>query len=81
MSRKMLIRQTMVKGEHSRGVFKGSPVSLSIAEAIMDCKYVNAVSLYRLEAILEYEDIEDNGLDILLQANIEAEQIIHNMNH
>jgi len=28
-----------------------------------------------------YEDIEDNGLDILLQANIEAEQIIHNMNH
>lgn len=47
----------------------------------MDCKYVNAVSLYRLEAILEYEDIEDNGLDILLQANIEAEQIIHNMNH
>lgn len=71
----------MVKGEHSRGLFKGSPVLLSIAEAIMDCKYVNAVSLYRLEAILEYENIEDNGLDILLQANIEAEQIIHNTNH
>lgn len=38
----------MVKGEHSRGFFKGSPVSLSIAEAIMDCKYVNAVSLIKI---------------------------------
>ena len=31
------------------------------------------------QAILEYEEVESNGLDILLQANIEAERVIHNM--
>lgn len=32
------------------------------------------------QAILEYEQVESNGLEVLLKANIEAEQIIHNMN-
>lgn len=31
------------------------------------------------QAILEYEEVESNGLDILLQVNIEAERVIHNM--
>ena len=32
------------------------------------------------QAILEYEQVESNGLEVLLKANIEAEQLIHNMN-
>lgn len=32
------------------------------------------------QAILEYEQVESNGLEVLLKANIKAEQIIHNMN-
>ena len=31
------------------------------------------------QAILEYEERRDTDLDVLLQANIEAEQVIHNM--
>lgn len=31
------------------------------------------------QAILEYEEVEDNTLEVLLQANKEAEQVIHNM--
>ena len=43
----------MVKAEHPRGLLKGSPVSPSIAAAIMNGKYVNAVPLYRLEKEFE----------------------------
>ena len=43
----------MVKAEHPRGLLKGSPVSPSIAVAIMNGKYVNAVPLYRLEKEFE----------------------------
>ena len=39
----------MVKAKHPRGLLHGSPVSASIAAAIMNGKYVNAVPLYRLE--------------------------------
>ena len=39
----------MVKAEHPRGLLKGSPVSPSIAAAIMNGKYVNAVPLNKLE--------------------------------
>ena len=31
------------------------------------------------QAILEYEEIKENDLKVLLQANIEAEKVIHNM--
>jgi hypothetical protein len=31
------------------------------------------------QAILEYEERPDTSLEILLQANIKAEEIIHNM--
>ena len=39
----------MVKAKHPKGLLHGSPVSASIAAAIMNGKYVNAVPLYRLE--------------------------------
>ena len=39
----------MVKAEHPRGLLKGSPVSPSIAAAIMNGKYVNPVPIYRVE--------------------------------
>ena len=39
----------MVKAEHPKGLLHGSPVSASLAAAIMNGKYVNAVPLYRLE--------------------------------
>lgn len=39
----------MVKAEHPKGLLHGSPVSPSLAAAIMNGKYVNAVPLYRLE--------------------------------
>ena len=52
----------MVKAEHPRGLLKGSPVSPSIAAAIMNGKYVNAVPLYRLE-----KEFERYGLAITRQ--------------
>lgn len=33
------------------------------------------------QAILEYEDKKSATLEVLLQANIKAEEIIHNMHH
>ena len=52
----------MVKAEHPRELLKGSPVSPSIAAAIMNGKYVNAVPLYRLE-----KEFERYGLAITRQ--------------
>lgn len=52
----------MVKTEHPRGLLKGSLVSPSIAAAIMNGKYVNAVPLYRLE-----KEFERYGLAITRQ--------------
>ena len=43
----------MVKAEHPKGLLHGSPVSASLAAAIMNGKYVNAVPLYRLADELE----------------------------
>ena len=39
----------MVKAKHPRGLLHGSPVSPTLAAAIMNGKYVNAIPLYRLE--------------------------------
>lgn len=39
----------MIKAKHPRGLLHGSPVSPTLAAAIMNGKYVNAVPLYRLE--------------------------------
>ena len=39
----------MVKAAHPKSLLHGSPVSASLAAAIMNGKYVNAVPLYRLE--------------------------------
>lgn len=39
----------MVKAKHPKGLLHGSPVSPTLAAAIMNGKYVNAVPLYRLE--------------------------------
>ena len=39
----------MVKAKHPKSLLHGSPVSASLAAAIMNGKYVNAVPLYRLE--------------------------------
>ncbi|SFQ26929.1 Transposase [Lachnospiraceae bacterium XBB1006] len=43
----------MVKAKHPKGLLHGSPVSPSLAAAIMNGKYVNAVPLYRLEKEFE----------------------------
>lgn len=39
----------MVKAPHPKSLLHGSPVSASLAAAVMNAKYVNAVPLYRLE--------------------------------
>lgn len=39
----------MVKAKHPRGLLHGSTVSPTLAAAIMNGKYVNAIPLYRLE--------------------------------
>lgn len=39
----------MVKAKHPRGLLHGSTVSSTLAAAIMNGKYVNAIPLYRLE--------------------------------
>ncbi len=40
---------TMVKAKHPKSLLHGSPVSSSLAAAIMNAKYVNASPLYRIE--------------------------------
>ena len=52
----------IVKADHPKALLKGSPVSASIAAAIMNGKYVNAVPLYRLE-----KEFERYGLAITRQ--------------
>lgn len=49
----------MVKADHPKGLLHGSPVSPSLAAAIMNGKYINALPLYRLE-----KDFERYGLAI-----------------
>ena len=39
----------IVRAKHPKGLLSGSPVSASLAAAIINGKYVNAVPLYRLE--------------------------------
>lgn len=39
----------MVRAPHPKALLHGSPVSPTLAAAIMDSKYVNAVPLYRTE--------------------------------
>ena len=39
----------MIKAPHPRNLLHGSLVSLSLAAAVINGKYVNAVPLYRLE--------------------------------
>ena len=52
----------IVKADHPKALLKGSPVSASIAAAIMNGKYVNAFPLYRLE-----KEFERYGLTITRQ--------------
>lgn len=52
----------MVKADHPKGLLHGSPISETLAAAIMNGKYVNAVPLYRLE-----KEFEHYGLAITRQ--------------
>ena len=52
----------MVKAPHPKALLHSSPVSASLAAAIMNGKYVNAVPLYRLE-----KEFERYGLNITRQ--------------
>lgn len=52
----------MKKADHPKALLHGSPVSASLAAAIMNGKYVNAVPLYRLE-----KEFERYGLAITRQ--------------
>ena len=52
----------IVRAPHPKGLLHGSPVSASLAAAIMNGKYVNAVPLYRLE-----KEFERYGLAITRQ--------------
>ena len=52
----------MVKAEHPKGLLHGSLVSPSLAAAIINGKYVNAVPLYRLE-----QEFRRYGLNITRQ--------------
>lgn len=52
----------MVKAKHPRGLLHGSAVSPTLAAAIMNGKYVNAVPLYRLE-----QEFKRYGLSITRQ--------------
>jgi transposase len=52
----------MVKAKHPKGLLHGSPVSETLAAAIMNGKYVNSVPLYRLE-----KEFERYGLSITRQ--------------
>lgn len=52
----------IIKADHPKGLLHGSAVSSSLAAAIMNGKYVNAVPLYRLE-----KEFERYGLAITRQ--------------
>ncbi len=52
----------MIKAEHPKGLLHGSLVSPSLAAAIINGKYVNAVPLYRLE-----QEFQRYGLNITRQ--------------
>lgn len=52
----------MVKAPHPKALLHGSPVSASLAAAIINGKYINAVPLYRLE-----KEFERYGLAITRQ--------------
>ena len=52
----------MVKADHPKPLLHGSPVSSSLAAAVMNGKYVNAVPLYRLE-----QEFQRYGLTITRQ--------------
>lgn len=52
----------MVRAPHPKGLLHGSPVSPSLAAAVMNGKYVNAVPLYRLE-----KEFERYGLAVTRQ--------------
>ena len=52
----------MLRAPHPKGLLHGSPVSSTLAAAIMNGKYVNAVPLYRLE-----KEFERYGLSITRQ--------------
>ncbi len=52
----------MVKAKHPRGLLHGSTVSPTLAAAIMNGKYVNAIPLYRLE-----QEFKHYGLAITRQ--------------
>jgi transposase len=52
----------IIKADHPKGLLHGSPVSASLAAAIMNGKYVNAMPLYRLE-----KEFERYGLAITRQ--------------
>lgn len=52
----------IIKADHPKGLLHGSAVSPSLASAIMNGKYVNAVPLYRLE-----KEFERYGLSITRQ--------------
>ena len=52
----------IVRAKHPKGLLPGSPVSASLAAAIINGKYVNAVPLYRLE-----QEFKRYGLEISRQ--------------
>ena len=52
----------MVKAEHPRGLLHGSAVSPTLAAAIINGKYVNAIPLYRLE-----QEFQRQGLKLSRQ--------------
>lgn len=52
----------MLRAPHPKGLLHGSPVSSTLAAAIMNGKYVNAVPLYRLE-----KEFERYGISITRQ--------------
>ena len=52
----------LLRAPHPKGLLHGSPVSSTLAAAIMNGKYVNAVPLYRLE-----KEFERYGLSITRQ--------------
>ncbi len=53
---------SIIKAKHPKGLLHGSPVSASLAAAVMNGKYVNAVPLYRLE-----QEFQRYGLAITRQ--------------
>lgn len=54
--------QTMVKADRPKDLIRGSIVTASLAAAILNGKYVNALPLYRME-----QDFKRNGLNLSRQ--------------